>query len=85
VLVHDQGQRLCGIVTFTIEGHDPQRIADQLLAQHINVSVSIADYARWDLGRRGLDSVVRASVHYYNTHEELDRLCSALPSATARR
>ena len=83
VLVHDQGRRRCGIVTFTIEGHDPHRIADQLQAQRINVSVSIADYARWDLEPRGLDSVVRASVHYYNTNDELDQMCNALPIATA--
>ncbi len=81
VLVHDQGQRRCGIVTFTVDGHNPHRIADQLHAQRINVSVSIADYARWDLEPRGLDAVVRASVHYYNTHDELDRMCDALPSA----
>jgi selenocysteine lyase/cysteine desulfurase len=84
VLVHDRGQRLCGIVTFTVEGHDPQRIADELRAQRINVSVSLADYARWDLEPRGLDAVVRASVHYYNTDDELERLCDALPSAAAR-
>ncbi len=83
VLVHDQGQRRCGIVTFTIEGHDAHRIYDQLHAQRINVSVSIADYARWDLAPRGLDAVVRASVHYYNTHDELDQMCNALPSAVA--
>jgi len=83
VLVHDQGQRRCGIVTFTVAGHDPHHIADQLRAQRINVSVSIADYARWDLEPRGLDAVVRASVHYYNTHDELDQMCIALPSATA--
>ncbi len=83
VSVHDQGQRRCGIVTFTIEGHDPHRIYDQLHAQRINVSVSIADYARWDLAPRGLDAVVRASVHYYNTHDELDQMCNALPSAVA--
>lgn len=84
VLVHDRGRRLCGIVTFTVEGHDPHRIAEQLRAQRINVSVSVADYARWDLEPRGLDAVVRASVHYYNTHDELDQLCEALPSASAR-
>ena len=84
VLVHDRGRRLCGIVTFTVDGHDPQQIADQLRARRINVSVSIADYARWDLEARGLDAVVRASVHYYNTHDELDRLCEALPSPAAR-
>lgn len=81
VLLHDQGHRRCGIVTFTVDGHDPQRIAEQLHDKGINVSVSIADYARWDLEPRGLDAVVRASVHYYNTHQELDRMCDALPSA----
>ena len=83
VRVHDQGQRRCGIVTFTVDGHDPHRIADQLSALRINVSVSIADYARWDFGPRGLDAVVRASVHYYNTNDELDQMCDALPSAVA--
>jgi len=85
VQVRDQGQRRCGIVTFTVDGHDPGHIADQLRAKGINVSVSIADYARWDLEPRGLDAVVRASVHYYNTHDELDRLCEALPEPTNTR
>ena len=57
----------------------------QLRAGAINVSVSVADYARWDLAGRGLDSVVRASVHYYNTDEELDRLCEALPPPAVRQ
>jgi selenocysteine lyase/cysteine desulfurase len=83
VLVHDRGRRLCGIVTFTVDGHDPHAIANRLRAQRINVSVSVSDYARWDLEPRGLDAVVRASVHYYNTHDELDRMCDALPSAAA--
>jgi cysteine desulfurase/selenocysteine lyase len=81
VRVHDRGRRLCGIVTFTVDGHDPHAVADGLRAQGINVSVSLADQARWDLEPRGLDAVVRASVHYYNTPEELDRLCAALPRA----
>ena len=84
VVVHDQGRRQCGIVTFSVDGHDPQGIAEQLRTQAINVSVSVADYARWDLADRGLDAVVRASVHYYNTDDELDRLCDALPHPTAQ-
>ncbi|MGW1492258.1 aminotransferase class V-fold PLP-dependent enzyme [Streptomyces sp. NPDC002402] len=83
VRVHDRGSRQCGIVTFTVDGHDSEDIARDLQAKRINVSVSVADYARWDLEPRGLTSVVRASVHYYNTDDEVDRLCAALPRAKA--
>lgn len=83
VHVHDQGQRRCGIVTFTVEGvcaHDVQR---RLAACRVNTSVSPASSARLDLPHRGLSELVRASVHYYNTDEELDRLVTALPRAIA--
>ncbi|WP_030776069.1 aminotransferase class V-fold PLP-dependent enzyme [Streptomyces sp. NRRL F-2664] len=80
VRVHDRGARQCGIVTFTVEGHDSQDIARALQTQGINVSVSIADYARWDFEPRSLTSVVRASVHYYNTDNEIDQLIDALPA-----
>jgi selenocysteine lyase/cysteine desulfurase len=36
------------------------------------------DYARLDLPARGLPDLVRASVHYYNTDDELDLLVAAL-------
>ncbi len=42
--------------------------------QRINISVSTIDFARYDFEARGLDAVARASVHYYNTEDELDRL-----------
>jgi cysteine desulfurase / selenocysteine lyase len=79
--VHDKGERRCGIVTFTVDGHAARDVAASLRAQRINVSVSGADVARHDFGKRGLDEVVRASVHYYNTDEEIDRLVDALPGA----
>ncbi|MFJ6698332.1 aminotransferase class V-fold PLP-dependent enzyme [Streptomyces sp. NPDC091272] len=85
VEVHDRGRRQCGLVTFTVEGHDPRRIADQLRADAVNVSVAVADHARWDFVPRGLETAVRASVHYYNTDEELDRLFEVLPRATTGR
>jgi cysteine desulfurase/selenocysteine lyase len=43
--------------------------------------VSLVDYARLDLPTRGLPDLVRASVHYYNTDDELDQLTNALAKA----
>ncbi|WP_354637739.1 aminotransferase class V-fold PLP-dependent enzyme [Kitasatospora camelliae] len=80
VEVHDRGRERCGIVTFTVDGHDAPTVADALRERRVNVSVSWAGSALWDLGPRGQESVVRASVHYYNTEEELDRLCRSLPA-----
>ena len=78
VRVHDQGQRRCGIVTFTVDGVHAQKVQRQLSALGVNVSVSLVDYARLDLPTRGLPDLVRASVHYYNTDDELDQLANAL-------
>ncbi|MFI5531950.1 aminotransferase class V-fold PLP-dependent enzyme [Kitasatospora sp. NPDC051853] len=82
VHVHDRGLRLSGIVSFTVDGHDSPAVADLLRSRDVNVSVSHATSAQWDLGARGLPTVVRASVHYYNTEEELSRLLDALPLPT---
>ncbi|MEU3497475.1 aminotransferase class V-fold PLP-dependent enzyme [Kitasatospora cineracea] len=80
VRVHDRGARRCALVTFTVEGRDSQDVAGALRAAGVNVSVSLAEYARWDFDARSLASVVRASPHYYNTEAELDRLVEALPA-----
>jgi len=78
VTVQDRGVERCGIVTFTKEGVTPLAMRDALRAQTINTSVSPGSYARLDLGPRGLESVLRASVHYYNTEDEIERFCAAL-------
>jgi cysteine desulfurase/selenocysteine lyase len=85
VQVHDQGQRRCGIVTFTVDGSSSQDVQRHLAARGINTSVSLADNARLDLPPRGLPDLVRASAHYYNTFDELDRLCAALTAEKALR
>ncbi len=74
----DLGRRQCGIVTFTVAGRDPRDICLQLRERGINVSVSLQEYARLDLEARGIPSLVRASVHYYNTEEEIERFGFAL-------
>jgi selenocysteine lyase/cysteine desulfurase len=80
VTVHDLGREKCGIVTFTNEGEAPDTIKRRMAEKRINVSVSRARYATLDLGKRGLPAVVRASVHYYNTGEEIGRFCGVLRS-----
>ena len=76
--LHDVGRERCGIVTFTITDIDPYDLARRLRGEGINISVSTVDFARFDFEARGLTAVARASVHYYNTDEELDRFVAAL-------
>ncbi len=78
VTLRDLGTQQCGIVTFTVNGRDPQDIRRALAMERINVSVSLAEYARLDMAARGLPSVVRASLHYYNTDDEIEHLCAAV-------
>jgi selenocysteine lyase/cysteine desulfurase len=79
--LHDRGAERCGIVTFTIDGVDVYELAAALRAQNINISVSTIDFARHDFEARGLEAVARASVHYYNTDDELTRLVDAVATA----
>ena len=75
VQVHDLGVQKCGIVTFTIDGWSPQEIRGKLAGQKMNVSISLLASTRLDMDGRGLTGVVRASIHYYNTEEEIKRFC----------
>jgi len=78
--VRDLGAVKCGIVSFTAEGKEPAKIREALARQRINVWVSLAEYTLLDMQSRNLSSVVRASVHYYNSEEEVERFCAALAS-----
>jgi selenocysteine lyase/cysteine desulfurase len=78
--VRDVGAERCGIVTFTVDGVPADTVKSTLTAQHINISVSRAPSTRLDMDGRGLAELVRASVHYYNTTAELERLCEIITS-----
>jgi selenocysteine lyase/cysteine desulfurase len=76
--LHDKGARRCGLVSFSDRNRPAEEVAAALRAQAINVSVSGPESARYDFDQRGLGAIVRASVHCYNTDDELDRLVHAL-------
>jgi len=78
IKVQDLGRVRSGIVTFTKEDEQPRSIEARLRAANINVSVSSKSSAQLDFGRRGLSQVVRASVHYFNTEQEIGVFCRAL-------
>jgi selenocysteine lyase/cysteine desulfurase len=80
VTVRDQGSERCGIVSFTVAGHGADEIQHGLTQRRMNVSVSRVASTRLDMEKRGLPDLVRASVHYYNTEEEISRFCAALAS-----
>ena len=81
--LHDHGRRRCGIVTFTVDGTDPFTLAAALRDESVNISVSTIDFARFDFEARDLTAVARASVHYYNTDDELDRFVAAVARIAA--
>jgi cysteine desulfurase / selenocysteine lyase len=78
VKVHDLGKEKCGIVTFSVGGIDPEWIKSELATRKINVTVSPQSSTLIDMQSRRLESLVRASVHYYNSEQEVDRFCMAL-------
>ncbi|MCB2099979.1 MAG: aminotransferase class V-fold PLP-dependent enzyme [Rhodobacterales bacterium] len=78
VTVTDLGDRPCGIVTFTHDRLSAEAVRAALAGRGINVSVSKRSSTRLDMERRGLPNVVRASVHYYNSEDEVDRMLAEL-------
>jgi cysteine desulfurase/selenocysteine lyase len=78
VVVRDRGVTQCGIVTFSVEEKNPDEIKLALSKQHINISVTWRSSTLLDMDARGLESMVRASVHYYNSEEEVERFCRAV-------
>ena len=85
VKIHDLGYHRCGIVTFSINSRSAQEIQHLLAEQKVNVSVSSVGSTRLDMEERGLESIVRASVHYYNTGDEVERFCRLISQLAGQR
>jgi selenocysteine lyase/cysteine desulfurase len=78
ITVTDEGIEKCGIVTFISEQMEPTDIKSSLVTHKINVSTSKGSGSLVSFQERGLTEVVRASVHYFNTEEEIDYFAEVL-------
>jgi len=78
VTLLDRGEHKSGLVSFTLAGHDSGAVKLALRERGINVSTTDGAHQRFD--DHAVPSAVRASPHYYNTEEEVERLLAALPS-----
>ena len=84
ITVHDSGDQKCGIVTFSVNGMDSVLVKNELAENQINVSVGKAISTLIYMNKNQLSSIVRASVHYYNTEEEIKEMCNVLIATTVK-
>jgi len=78
VTLTDEGVEKCGIVTFMADPLNATAIKKALAAKGINVSTSSSSGSLVSFQQRGLSIVVRASLHYYNTIEEVEYFVTVL-------
>jgi selenocysteine lyase/cysteine desulfurase len=78
VTVTDEGVEKCGIVTLMAEQVDVTTIKHALAAEGINVTTPRGSGSLVSFQHRGLNELVRASLHYYNTEAEIDYFIETL-------
>ncbi len=78
ITVYEKVDRLSGIVTFSSSDEAAASVQRRLREKGINISVSRQANAALDSRARGVGDVNRASLHYYNTSDEIDRFVAAL-------
>ena len=83
VTLTDEGLKQCGIVTFKTTQKTPPDIKKRLSENQINVTVGAGSGSLVSFQQRGLEDVVRASVHYYNTGAEIDYFVDTLQKILA--
>lgn len=76
--ITDEGLEKCGIITFTATQLTPPTIKQHLRKHRINLSTSKGSGSLVSFQHRDLTEVVRASVHYYNTEQEIDYFIETL-------
>jgi selenocysteine lyase/cysteine desulfurase len=78
VTVRDIGKTMGGIVTFSVDSMQPATVREKLWEHNINVHTASRSSTLIDMEERNLEEVVRASVHYFNTEDEIEKFVEVL-------
>ncbi|MEM7112681.1 MAG: aminotransferase class V-fold PLP-dependent enzyme [Chloroflexota bacterium] len=81
--VTDDGIERCGIVTFKTDRMPVADIKQRLREHRINVTTPKGSGSLVSFRHRGLEELVRASLHYYNSEEEIDYFVKVLQQIVA--
>ena len=83
ILGSDQPEEHHGIITFTVDGVHPHDIGQILAADGVNIRAG-HHCAQPLLAYLGHPSTTRASIAFYNTEEEIDRLLASVSTLRER-
>ena len=83
ITVQDLGASKGGIVTFTHDRVEATDIRAHLATNGFNATTSSIFSTRFDMEARALSRLVRTSVHYMTTDDEIERLVESVAEVTA--
>lgn len=78
VELYDWGNELVNIFTFRKRGVSMSRMSGALQEHRVYFSIASKASALIDFKKKGVDSAVRLSPHYFNTIEEIDTVCDLI-------
>ncbi|MBI9044259.1 MAG: aminotransferase class V-fold PLP-dependent enzyme [Anaerolineaceae bacterium] len=78
--IHDKGIDQCGIISFSVQSKSPEEVQRICSQRKINLTTSSIYSTRLDMQNRGFEDLIRTSLHYYNTEEEIEQFCGLIES-----
>ncbi len=78
VTVHDDAERVCGIVTFSVAGVEAGAVVAAVAANGAIVNSTGANWATLDLAAKALTQIVRVSPHIFNSTDDIGRVVQAV-------
>lgn len=78
IAVTDSGDPSSALVTFVVDGVAPADVVRLLADRSVRVVSVPESHGQWDLGDRGIPSVVRASPHVYNDDADVTAFLEAV-------